>query len=440
VRDALRRFPLERALQASIVATICGAMLASSGLTAWLAAGRALRLAGLASLAACALALALAWGVRRPGGVHALTLLLGGLAALSAGWSVNPRESLADGVAFAAMAGSAAAITLLASHPAEWIRAATRAVLAAIALVAIAGLVRLVLDPDETLGEATPVDPPFYAGIGGNANTAAMLLALGMPLAAAECVSAASRRARTVLAALLLVFTVSVVASGSRGALVAGFLGLAIVGVFAARSARARVAAVAVVAVAFVVATAIAAIPDPDPTAERSYTQPTGDAVTGGRYYNADAYLRLEDDVGRPPFGQAAETEQPGALSSSGRLEAWTWAVRSALERPLLGFGFGQEDKGFTDRLASFQADLPENAYIGIFLQLGLVGTACFLAVLCGVILGARRVRTTLAAGYAGAVGAGLVLAFVQSYLYAPGAVASAAFWLCAFALASVDA
>jgi hypothetical protein len=440
VRDALRRLPLERALQLSIFTAITGAVLASAGVTSWLAYGRGMRLGGLASLAACAVALSVAWGIRRPRAVHVLTLMLAALAVLSAAWSVDGPESVADGVGFILIVGSAVTISLVWWGQTDGIQHVVRAVFAAITVVAVAGVVRLALDPDETLGEATPVDPPYYAGIGGNANTVPMLLALGMPLAAAECIRAQSRRVRLAFGMVLLLFAASIIGSGSRGALFAGFAGVAVVAFLGGGTARFRTAALAGVAVAFVVSAAIASIPDPDPSASRSYTQPTGAAVTGGRYYNAEIFRRLEDDFGRPPFGQAAETEQPGALSSSGRLEAWRWAIRSGLERPLVGFGFGQEDKGFTDRLASFQADVPENAYVGLFLQLGFVGAALLLAIIWTLVRRLPRVSSPLVAGYAGAVAAGLVLAFVQSYLYAPGAVASAAFWLCAFAFASVDA
>ena len=44
--------------------------------------------------------------------------------------------------------------------------------------------------------------------------------------------------------------------------------------------------------------------------------------------------------------------------------------MRHALERPLRR-GFA-EDEAFIDRLAEFQADTPENGYLGVLLQLGV--------------------------------------------------------------------
>ena len=104
------------------------------------------------------------------------------------------------------------------------------------------------------------------------------------------------------------------------------------------------------------------------------------------------------------------------------------------------GYGFGAEDEAFIDRLAEFQADTPENGYLGVLLQLGVVGL-----VLRGVGGGDRAPRVTrprrwAAAGAAGAFACGLALTLVQSYPYAPGGVATLVLWLCAFALVGLTA
>jgi O-antigen ligase len=437
LRDALRRLPLERAVQLSIIATVVGAALASSSIASWASAGRQLRVAALAALALAAIAYVAAIGPRRPGLAHWLAGALAGLAVLSAAWSVNPTESLADGLAFAAIVGAAVLISLAAHEPGA-VRSVVLAVLAAMTVIALAGVALLAVDPAQAIGEATRVDPARYSGIGGNPNTVPLLLALGVPLAAALALREQDRRVQVASAAAAVLFVGSIVASGSRGALVGAFAGLALVAVLVTRDARRRTLAVLGVVSALAAGAAIAELPDPDPTGTVGYVPPSQPARTGGGYYNAGVWLPLEDEVGRPPFGEAAADERPGVLGSSGRLDAWESATRSGLERPAAGFGFGQEDKGFTDRLASFEADLPENSFLGLFLQLGFVGLALFVALVATLVTawrsGARR-DPRLAAGCAGAVLAGLVLAVVQSYVYAPGAIASAALWLCAFAL-----
>jgi MFS family permease len=85
---------------------------------------------------------------------------------------------------------------------------------------------------------------------------------------------------------------------------------------------------------------------------------------------------------------------------------------------------------------------VPENSYIGLFLQVGAAGLAAF-AVFLGVVLAqgtlalsrlADRERR-LGAACAGAIVGGLVLAIFQSYLYSVGNNATAAFWICVFLL-----
>jgi O-antigen ligase len=132
-------------------------------------------------------------------------------------------------------------------------------------------------------------------------------------------------------------------------------------------------------------------------------------------------------------------------LSSSGRVEAWKGALRQAEQRPLLGYGFGTESRVFVDRYYTFVAGLPENSYVGLALQLGTLGVLALLGLVAILVLPARRAllgpRRTLVAACTGAVLAGLVLAGVQSYVYAVGNIAAATFWICAFLVpAAADA
>jgi hypothetical protein len=152
---------------------------------------------------------------------------------------------------------------------------------------------------------------------------------------------------------------------------------------------------------------------------------------------------RLEDELGRPQPGRSVSRFR-SLLTGSGRLQAWAGAVRQGLQRPLLGFGFGTEDRVFIDRYYLFQGIRPENSYIGLLLQLGIVGLLLFVALLLILArsLGAaiRRPSTIradpeLAAALAAVTLAGAVAALFQSYVYAAGNIATLPFWTCAFLL-----
>ena len=132
------------------------------------------------------------------------------------------------------------------------------------------------------------------------------------------------------------------------------------------------------------------------------------------------------------------------AFTSSGRIAAWRGALRTAQERPLFGFGFGTEDRVFVDRYYIFQGARPENAYIGWLLQVGVAGLLAFaifgLSLLWAVIRVIPRLegqtRSAPLALAAVTLG-GFLAAFFQSYVYAAGNLAVLTFWVAALALAT---
>jgi hypothetical protein len=165
-------------------------------------------------------------------------------------------------------------------------------------------------------------------------------------------------------------------------------------------------------------------------------------------YLDANLRWRLQDDIGHPPPGvPQTRKERRTLLGSSGRAEAWRGAIRLGRQRPLVGFGFGTERDVFADRYVGFNSGVPENSYIGIFLQLGLAGLACLLALPVALLLRTRRAlgvrdgrRRRTAAACAAVLVAGLVLGMFQSYLYAVGNNATAALWICAFLVTAAAA
>ena len=95
--------------------------------------------------------------------------------------------------------------------------------------------------------------------------------------------------------------------------------------------------------------------------------------------------------------------------------------MEQVLERPLLGYGFGFEEHVFADRYAVFNAQRPENAYVGTALQIGLFGLALLIALIASLALAARPLTAPAVAPFAGAVLAGLVVGLAQSFVLAAG-------------------
>lgn len=425
----LRRLPLERAILIAVPVTVLGVALSSSWSTALRSVGHPVRALGLAALTALALAYALA----RPSGriertVGAAAAALVAIALLSAAWSVEPRHTLARAAAFGVVLVIAAALAIGAAVDAEARRRLLWSIVAGAALVALAGLVVAVISPHDSVQAATRSVGRRYRGIGVNPNTVAMLFAVAVPLSAALWLEARSRGARGLAAGAFLLFAGSIVAAGSRGAAAAAVAGLLVLAVAYGRGAVPRaVAAGAAVALAVtaVVITAVSA-PLSEAEAARATTFPVGSTE---KYTRNDAQyiVRLEDELGSGSSGTSRSV-----FDTSGRLQAWRGALRQGNDRPLLGYGFGTEEAVFVDRYRDFEGGVPESSFIGFFLQLGAVGLVLFVALLAALAAAALRVGRT--GGIALAVLAtGIVLAVVQSYVYAVGNVATLGIWLCAF-------
>jgi O-antigen ligase len=149
---------------------------------------------------------------------------------------------------------------------------------------------------------------------------------------------------------------------------------------------------------------------------------------------------RLTDEIGS---SQANAAQGRTLLGTSGRAQAWVGALHTAAERPVAGYGFGTEDRVFVDRWFSFEGDRPENSYIGIFLQLGVVGLALLIGIGIALIAAGRRAlhstsNRALGAACFGVVAAGATLSIAQSYVYAVGDIGTLAFWSMAFVLAGL--
>jgi O-antigen ligase len=283
------------------------------------------------------------------------------------------------------------------------------------------------VDRDTAVEAATFDLPSRYRGLGENPNTSALLLALALPIAGWFALRAQSRRGRVAAAAAVLFLAGSIAASLSRGALVAAFAGLLVAVALAPAGRRARIAGAAATLVLLGVCVAVQLVPEPRP--QRAAAAPTAPAPSAPRrYVDAQKVFPLEFDIG------PGMSVRRSILGSSGRRQAWSGAIDQAAERPALGYGFGTESQVFVDRYSTFAGGLPENSYIGLALQVGILGLLSFIVLVAVVLERTVRLRhRPIAAATVGVVVAALVLAGVQSYIYSVGNIGTATVWICAF-------
>jgi O-antigen ligase len=438
VRLAPRRTSLEDAIRVLLVVTVVLVALGSNWSPSVRSVAQPLWRVSLAALFAASVA----YAIRSASGrrllertqtpVYAAALAFLAVAAVSTLWSADPRLTFERGASFALVLGSAAALALASAGDAARVERLLVALAAGAGAVALLGVVVLVASPHRALQDATQTIPSRFRGIGQNPNTTAMLFAVALPLVTWLALTSAGRRRFLAWGGLALLAG-SIVGSGSRGAFATAAVGALIVALVSAATMRGRVLAAATVAAALGVSLGLAAIPSPDPNA----TAVTNTACVDCKHnpYNVDRYFRLEDEVGNQGSGGHRTF-----FASTGRTQAWSGAIRQGKQRPLLGYGFGTEDHVFVDRFPLFFGGSAENSYVGMFLQLGLVGVlllgAVALTLLAACLRAARRLRGSdrrAAAACTAALLTGLALALVQSYLYAVGNTATLTVWMCAF-------
>jgi len=355
-----------------------------------------------------------------------------GLALVSAAWSVSPRLSAERAVSLGILFATALLLAAAEDRPARLLAG----IAGGAAAVAVGGLAVLAADHTAAVQAASIESPARYRGLGQDANTASLLFALTLPLALALAFTAASVRLRAASALAAALFVGSIVASGSRGALFAGGAGALVFVVLRRARLRHAIAPAAVVAAAVVAGLLVQNAPKALSHAPEPAPPPAAQVKAHHGYLNAEAVYPLNADVGAPLPGGGQPPITRGFFGGSGRGAAWTGTVHQILQRPLLGFGFGTESAVFVDRYYYFVGGSPEDSYLGISLQLGLVGLALLLALVAALAWPARRaVRNDIAAACAAAVAAGLVLALVQSYVYSVGNIGTATLWICAFLL-----
>ena len=435
------REQLEGAIQVTLVGLIVVVALVASHIQPWnTPAFRPMRTFVLLELAALAVAYLVITRAKLrllPGSIAIAAFTL--LALLSVTWSADQSLTVDRAVGFAGLVVAAVALALGAVGRPRVASQLILALLAATTLIAAAGLVELWHAYDQAVLAATKAQGARYNGIGQNPNQIPMLIALTLPFAIWLFREARGRLRGAAIAVALLLFG-SLVASGSRGALAAAFAGCA---VYLVATVPHRWKSILAAGTAlFVVAALATQLPQPASKNPELYEEFGRTPSLGPKDINSRLPLESE-------FGFPGENAEPGTTRTlfvtSGRLQAWESAVEQGLERPLAGYGFGTEDETFVDRSYSFVSDAVENSFIGVFLQLGVLGIVVLVAALVLPLAAWWRVRSQLdpeqresAAACAGAVVAGIVLAVPQSYLTSVGSPPTAAFWVAFFLLGAL--
>jgi hypothetical protein len=434
----VRRLQLDLVVPLLLAATLVAFATGSSSVVGIVRVGHAARWVALFALFAAAALLSLRRHalarLRAPVITTALVFL--GIAVESAIWSVNPRLTLERAATLVVLFATAAAIAAVCAGDLGRIRRMLWGIAAGAFIVTGLGLVVLVVDHPAAVEQATFDLPARYRGFGENPNTVSLLLALCLPVVTWLAFQARSRTELALAVGAGVAFDASIAASGSRGGIAAGFAGTFLVVALMRSPVRARLGAAAALGV--LLAATIAVALAPTSKGEAAYTKPPPSAAPSGPqpkpgYLNVQGAYPLEFDIGSQGPGEAAPTHR-ALFGLTGRGEAWRGALDQANARPALGYGFGTEDRVFVDRYANFAAGLPENSYIGVFLQLGAVGLVAFGVLVACLALVAVRERTRPEAILSlGVLVSALVLGLVQSYIYAVGDIGTVAVWVCVF-------
>jgi hypothetical protein len=462
---------IEHALVVVLAATVFAFIMGSSSVATAVRYGHNLRWALLTLLAV--LSVVFGWRNRHviPRALVAALGAFGGVALLSATWSVRPQLSVERAISFLLLVAVATFVAAGAAESQRRLELVLVGLLAAPVSAALLGLFLFVFDHSLAVQAESAYMPARLRGFGENPNTLAMLFALVLPIAVWKTV-ASGMRGRLFFGAIGALLYGSILLSGSRGAIFASAAGVVLFVLLCVRSVRVLVPTV-VVLIAFFgatykvaggrptrsVATASPAsvttatapttttTPSGQTTTTTTTTPPTGNAIGPRPAETRFTVTLLPNGIGPIPFPpEENEIGFPGLYEykpilayGSGRVYAWLSAIRQGLARPLLGFGFGTEADVFVDRFYIFEGAFTENSFVGIFLQLGIVGVLLlltpFVLIAAAALRAVRRSdldRTVIAIG-AGTCAAGFVIAFFQSYLYSVGNVATLTLWIVVF-------
>jgi hypothetical protein len=435
----IRRLPFEAAVEVALAATVFLFACGSSSSHALSGFGGPARWAALLLLCALSLACAAA-NPRLPSPVPLGWILAAAIVAVgtvSAAWSVDPRLTIGRVFTLGILFVTAVALSLAPPDPKVAAVRVLRGVVGGIAAVAIGSLVMLAVSHRDAVLSATVGAGWRFRGLGENPNTVAMLLSVGLPLAAWLALDGKGWERRAGVA-LVLLFAGEIAVSGSRGAVLAGFGGAILTVLVLGPSLVVKLGAAGALVVLALISAETSRLQPSAKLVAAAAAAPAGKVVrTVG--IDAEQAFRLEDELGHPPVGAYSPPVPRTLFGSSGRSQAWVGAIGQAVKRPLLGYGFGTENKVFVDRFFAFEGGFPENSYIGTFLQLGAAGIALLVGLLLTLAWNAYRVLRRgdggPAAAAAGVLAVAILIGLSQSGLTSVGNIAVGSIWVCVLTL-----
>jgi hypothetical protein len=383
------------------------------------------------------------------------------VALLSSGWSVAPKLSFERAVSLGALFALGFLVAYATEHDSGARRRALAGLAAGALVVGVLGVLLLAIDKPAAVQQASPVTPWRFRGFTENPNTISILAAVTLPLIGWLLLTTADRRHRVLWAAGGALLLASIIAAESRGGLAAGVAGLATVSLATVRPARRLIGVLAALAVVLVGGIELRVATDPGQAAFVSIQPPAPVGAKRSRplgglpakrsgplagHGGQSRVIRLptrtyelpgeETEIGNPLLSRTASS-----VAGSGRVSEWKGVLKQVEERPLLGYGFGTEERVFVDRWYYFQGGTAENSYLGLLLQLGVLGEL----MVCGIglallVMAVRTLRVTTPArgeigGEAGVLVAAACLMLIQSYIYSVGNIASGTVWVALFLL-----
>ena len=431
------------ALFLTIVAFASG----SSSILDFKSAGLTARWVCLFALCAIALALAapklrggVSWFVALPGALLAL-------AVLSTAWSVAPWTTFERAGTIGTLFALGAALAVASRGEPALRRRILVAAGAAAGVIAVAGFVMLVFGVDAASQQVEATSPWRFRGFGENPNTIPLLAAVALPGATWEVLRAESSRLKLGWAFAVAALLATCIATESRGGLLAAFLGVAVVLALLVPRPMHKVASIATIAALCLGGVVLRQVEQPPLPATSATPAPVVTTPTMPPPRRRSAHLiggaaqlpARKDEIGAPVFGYSPTT------AGSGRVAEWEGVLDLIRERPFLGFGFGTEPLVFVDRWYYFDGGTAENSFLGMLLQLGVVGLLLFAVIAISLVRRSLRAIGRVHGDERGVVAVGLgvlvaaaALMLIQSYVYSVGNVGSVTVWVTLFVLGDV--
>lgn len=335
-------------------------------------------------------------GIRSGRKVHfrftaAFPFLLGAYFLLTMLWSVNPDLTMQRSITVVLLAADVLGVIWYAGDSISFLQQTIKAVILPITLL-FWGLLPI-YGFDMSYVEAGRLRS---GGVMWNPNAASVLGALLAP--AGYYLWRTAYQGTVVWAGSFLTCLAMVVLSGTRGALAAALLAFTTIALTRRRSSR-----VITIASVVVVMTGLLSV-DADSMPEI-----------------ARSYLRMDS-----------------LATGSGRQEAWAAATELLWERPWTGYGFGTEEllfELFGYRFFEHAGAMAHNSYLGLSVQIGILGAAIFflpliLVAIKGFRVSVRAKDDIMLSSLLATLVAGLVICFTESWLYSAGNAQSLPFWV----------